>query len=247
MLCCRSVSAGQGNGGPTHGRATIRALVFDFDGLILDTETPLQLSWEEIYSQVGLSVPPAHWASLLGAAADPPEAYALLEKHLGHSIDREAVRRRRLRREHELLAAEAILPGVTELIREAQSRGLGLAVASSSDRAWVEGHLRAFGLLSSFDALLCAEDVTLVKPDPQLYTAALCALGVRADEAIAFEDSAHGAEAARRAGLFVVVVPNRVTRHATFPNADLVVSSIAERSLNEYIHAAEKGKRKSVG
>jgi len=75
----------------------------------------------------------------------------------------------------------------------------------------------------------------------------LCALGVRADEAIAFEDSAHGAEAARRAGLFVVVVPNRVTRHATFPNADLVVNSIAGRSLDEYIHAAEKGKRKSAG
>ncbi len=218
----------------------IRALVFDFDGLILDTETPLQLSWEEIYSEVGLSVPPVRWASLLGAAADPPEAYALLEEHLGHPIDRESVRRKRLRREHELLAGETILPGVTELIREARSRGLGLAVASSSDRAWVERHLRTFGLLLSFQALLCAEDVTLVKPDPELYTAALCALGARADEAIAFEDSVHGAEAARRAGLFVVVVPNRVTRHSNFPNADLVVGSIAERSLDEYIHAAER-------
>ncbi len=221
--------------------------MFDFDGLILDTETPLQQSWAEIYSEVGLSVPPAQWASLLGAAADPPEAYALLEEHLGHPIDRESVRRKRLRREHELLSAETILPGVTELVRAARSSGLRLAVASSSDRAWVEGHLRACGLLSSFQALLCAEDVTLVKPDPELYTAALRALGVCADEAIAFEDSAHGAEAARRAGVFVVVVPNRVTRHAAFPNADLVVGSVAERTLDEYIAAAEQGKRRSTG
>ncbi|MCX6093315.1 MAG: HAD-IA family hydrolase [Candidatus Bipolaricaulota bacterium] len=220
--------------------------MFDFDGLILDTETPLQLSWAEIYSEVGLSVPPAQWASLLGAAADPPGAYALLEEHLGHPIDRESVRRKRLRREHELLSAETILPGVMELVRAARSSGLRLAVASSSDRAWVEGHLRTFGLLSSFQVLLCAEDVTLVKPDPELYTATLRALGVRADEAIAFEDSVHGAAAARCAGLFVVVVPNRVTRHAVFPNADLVVDSIAERSLNEYIAAAGRGRHTSA-
>ena len=222
----------------------IRALVFDFDGLILDTETPLQRSWEEIYVEFGLTVPPSQWASLLGAAADPPEAYDLLEKHLRRPLDRQAVRRQRMEREEELLALETILPGVRELIGEARSRGLRLAVASSSDRAWVERHLRKFDLLATFDALLCAEDVALTKPDPALYAAALLALGVRADEAIAFEDSAHGAEAARRAGLFTVVVPNRVTRHTTFPNADLVVGSIAERSLEEYIAAADRRTRR---
>ncbi|MDD4904504.1 MAG: HAD-IA family hydrolase [Candidatus Bipolaricaulis sp.] len=222
----------------------IRALVFDFDGLILDTETPLQRSWEEIYVEFGLTVPPSQWASLLGAAADPPEAYDLLEKHLRRPLDRQAVRRQRMEREEELLALETILPGVRELIGEARSRGLRLAVASSSDRAWVERHLRKFDLLATFDALLCAEDVALTKPDPALYAAALLALGVRADEAIAFEDSVHGAEAARRAGLFTVVVPNRVTRHTTFPNADLVVGSIAECSLEEYIAAADRRTRR---
>ncbi|MGD9675693.1 MAG: HAD family hydrolase [Candidatus Bipolaricaulia bacterium] len=218
----------------------IRALVFDFDGLILDTETPLRRSWEEIYAEVGLTVSPSQWASLLGAAADPPEAYDLLERHLEQPLDRPAIRRRRQKREQALLAQERILPGVRELIVEARSRGLRLAVASSSDRAWVERHLRRFRLLESFDALLCAEDVTFTKPDPALYAAALRSLGIRASESIAFEDSAHGAEAAHRAGLFTVVVPNRVTRHATFPSADLVVGSIAERSLDEYIAAADR-------
>jgi HAD superfamily hydrolase (TIGR01509 family) len=225
----------------------IRALVFDFDGLILDTETPLQRSWEEIYAAFGLTVSPAKWASLLGAAADPPGAYALLEEHLGHPIDRLAMRERHLKREQELLAAETILPGVRELIGEARSRGLRLAVASSSDRAWVERHLRKFDLIASFDTLLCAEDVARTKPDPELYSAALRALDARPDEAIAFEDSAHGAEAAHRAGLFTVVVPNRATRHATFPCADLVVDSIAERSLDEYIAAAERRGCRSRG
>ena len=225
----------------------IRALVLDFDGLILDTETPLQRSWEEIYAAFGLTVSPAQWASLLGAAADPPEAYALLEEHLGHPIDRLAMRERRSKREQELLAAETVLPGVRGLIAEARSRGLHLAVASSSDRAWVERHLRKFDLIASFDVLLCAEDVALTKPDPELYNAALRALDARPDEAIAFEDSAHGAEAAHRAGIFTVVVPNRATQQARFPCADLVVDSIAERSLDEYITAAQRRERRSRG
>jgi HAD superfamily hydrolase (TIGR01509 family) len=217
----------------------IRALVLDFDGLILDTETPLRLSWEEIYREAGLAVSPVEWAAFLGTAADPPAAYDLMERHLGRSVDREALRLRCLTRENELLAKEVPLPGVRDVLDEAGRMRLLLAVASSSERAWVEGHLARFALRDRFDAVVCAEDVDHTKPFPDLYVEALRRLGVAPVDAIAFEDSAHGVRAAKDAGLFCVAVPNRVTRHLEFPDADLIMASLDERPLGELIREVE--------
>jgi HAD superfamily hydrolase (TIGR01509 family) len=222
----------------------IRALIFDFDGLILDTETPLHASWAEIYGEHGLTVSPAAWASLLGASADPPEMYELLEAHLDRPVDRPFLRERRLRRELELLKHEVIMPGVSELVAAADARGLRMAVASSSERSWVENHLSRLGLRERFSAVVCAEDVERTKPDPALYIEALKRLDARAEEAIAFEDSDHGTRAASAAGIFCVAVPNGITRHAQFPSADLIANSLAENSLEAYIQAAEGRRRK---
>jgi HAD superfamily hydrolase (TIGR01509 family) len=207
--------------------------------LILDTETPLRLSWEEIYREVGLVVSQAEWATFLGTAADPPEAYDLMERHLGRSVDREALRLRCLARESELLAKETPLPGVRDLLDEAGRLRLLLAVASSSERAWVEGHLSRFALRDRFDAVVCAEDVNHTKPFPDLYVEALRRLGVAAADAIAFEDSVHGVRAAKDAGLFCIAIPNRVTRHLEFPDADLVMTSLDERPLGELVREVE--------
>lgn len=218
----------------------IRALVLDFDGLILDTETPLRLSWEEIYREAGLTVSGAEWAGFLGSAADPPAAYDLLERHLGRDVDREALRIRRQAREDQLLAEEVLLPGVSAILDEAERLRLKLSVASSSDRMWVEGHLSRFGLRDRFDAVVCAEDVKSTKPSPDLYLEALRQLGVCPAEAIAFEDSAHGVRAAKAAGLFCIAVPNRVTCYLGFPDADLTLSSLDERPLRELVRLVEE-------
>lgn len=216
----------------------IKALVLDFDGLILDTETPFRESWQEIYAEHGLTVPPEAWAGLLGSSSDPPEAYELLEEHLARSVDRKEIHARRLARELELLETEPVMPGVRELIEEAKSLGLRLAIASSSERDWVVGHLTRLGLLEFFDAIVCSDDVERTKPAPDLYEKALEALGVRPEEAIAFEDSHHGVAAAKAAGIFTVAVPNEVTRHLGNPNADLIVDSIDQMPLSRYIAAA---------
>jgi len=221
------------------GGGLIRALVLDFDGLILDTETPLRLAWEEICGEVGLAISPVEWARFLGASADPPAPYALMERHLGRSVDREALRLRRLARENEHLASEVPLPGVQDMLDEAVRLRLRLAVASSSERAWVEGHLGRFALRDRFDAVVCAEDVDRTKPSPDLYVEALRRLGVAPGDAIAFEDSAHGIRAAKDAGLFCVAVPNRVTRHLEFPDADLIMASLDERPLGELLREVE--------
>jgi HAD superfamily hydrolase (TIGR01509 family) len=159
--------------------AMIEAVILDFDGLILDTETPFRRSWEEIYAEHGLTVPPAVWAELIGSSVDPAEAYDLLERHLGRAIDRGAIRERRMARELEFLKDEAVMPGVRELIEDATARGIRLAIASSSEREWVVGHLEAIGLSESFEAIACAEDVATTKPAPDLYEVVLASLGSR--------------------------------------------------------------------
>ena len=216
----------------------IRALIFDFDGLILDTESPLHKSWMEIFEHHGVTVTESQWASLLGASADVPEAYDLLEEHLGKPFDRDLLHKQQLSRELQLLDSEDVLPGVRELIHEAKEAGLGLAVASSSDRAWVEGLLTKHGLIQSFDTILCAEDVAQTKPSPDLFLKALEHLNVEAHEAIVFEDSEHGAGAAKAAGIFCVAVPNKITQCLAFADANLIVNSIAECSLQQYIACA---------
>lgn len=219
---------------------TIKALIFDFDGLILDTETALLRSWEEIYADYGISVSLPEWASLLGSSTDPAGAYEIIEKHIGAPIDREAIRARRTQRELELLKSEEVMPGVLDLIAEARGRNLRLGVASSSDRKWVLGHLMKLGLHTHFESIRCADDVSNTKPSPDLYLDVLGDMGIQPDQAIAFEDSFHGVEAAKEAGIFCVAVPNNVTRHLPMPKADLTVNSLSEMELEECIKKAQR-------
>jgi len=191
-------------------------------------------SWMEVFDHYGLVVSQEQWASMLGASADVPEAYLLLEEHLKKPVDRTLIHEQRVAREIQLLNAESVLPGVRELIRDAQAVGLGLAVASSSDRAWVEGLLTKHELIQSFDAIVCAEDVPKTKPAPDLFLKALEQLDVDACEAIVFEDSEHGASAAKAAGIFCVAVPNKITRCLEFADANLIVTSIDDYSLHQY-------------
>ena len=216
----------------------IRALILDFDGLILDTESPMRASWLEMFEKHGLVVPEEQWASLLGASADPPEAYDLLEEHLGKPVDRVTIHDRVMSRELQLLESEDVLPGIRELISDAQVAGFSLAVASSSERAWVRGLLTQHDLIAPFDTIVCAEDVARTKPHPDLFLKALEHLNVEPREAIVFEDSQHGVKAARSAGIFCVAVPNKVTQCLAFAEADLVVTSITDCSLLDYVAAA---------
>jgi HAD superfamily hydrolase (TIGR01509 family) len=218
---------------------TILGLIFDFDGLILDTETAMFRSWEEIFTEYGINVSLVEWASLLGISTDHPIAYEIIEKHIGEPIDREAIQARRTQRELELIKSEEVMPGVVDLITEARARGLCLGIASSSDRKWVIGHLTKLGLHSFFTSIRCADDVSRTKPAPDLYLAVLHDMGLKPAQAIAFEDSLHGVEAVKQAGIFCVAVPNNVTRHLPMPEADLTVNSLLEMRLEEYIQIAQ--------
>jgi len=224
----------------------IRAIIFDFDGLILDTEVPEFQTWQEIYQTYGCELPLEVWAMAIGTSADVFDAYAHLEGLLGRSVGREEIRLKRRQRYTELLNAQSILPGVHAYIADAKRLGLCLGVASSSSRDWVVGHLTQLGLSPYFDCVKCADDVQRVKPDPALYQAVLDTLALPAERAIALEDSPNGIAAAKRAGLFCIAVPNPLTRQLSLAHADLQLDSLADLPL-ERLLAALQGRRLNVG
>jgi HAD superfamily hydrolase (TIGR01509 family) len=189
----------------------IKGLIFDFDGLILETEGPIFQSWRELYQEYDLDLSFEKWTTIIGTAEGDFEPLGELEARLGRVIDREAVASRRRQRETELITLQPVRPGVLNYLEDARRLGLLLSVASSSSRAWVEGHLSRLELLAYFDCLRTSDDVTLTKPDPGLFRSALAAMELEADQVIAFEDSPNGILAAKRAGLRCVAVPNALT------------------------------------
>jgi HAD superfamily hydrolase (TIGR01509 family) len=221
--------------------AAPRGLIFDFDGLILDTESPEFTSWRDIFAEHGGVLSLEAWAVCIGTA-DVFDPCAHLEAQLRRPVDRDALRAERRRRSDALIAAQVPLPGVVERLGEAMAMGMKLGVASSSSRDWVEGHLTRLGLAGHFACVRCSDHVERVKPDPALYRLALDGLGLRAEEAIAFEDSPNGVLAARRAGIFCVAVPNAATRELAFDGPDLRLTSLAELSLQEIVREVRRAR-----
>lgn len=215
---------------------TVRALVFDFDGLILETEMPAYQAWVEIYREFGHELPKELWLDYIGREGGWFDALAYLEGLVGPRDDRDAITKRRDERKTELVMAVAETAGLRDLLTEAKSLGLRLAVCSSSTPKWVLGHLERLGLRELFDHVQCRDRPELrAKPAPDLYVAACAGLGVRANEAIAFEDSRNGMLAAQAAGMRCVVVPNELTVAMDLEGADHRFESLSAIRLRELI------------
>ena len=213
----------------------IQLIVFDFDGLILDTETPDYQVWQEIYADHGHSLSFDLYAEGVGVRGGTVDYVGILNDLSGLSLDREAVRRRHHVRLRALLSQSPLRPGLREHLDAARELGVRLAVASSATRDWVIGHLGERGILPRFEAVRTIEDVVHGKPAPDLYLAVLEALGVPAGAAVAYEDSPNGLLAARRAGMRSVAVPNPITARLDLSAADLVVPSLGEVPLPQLL------------
>lgn len=208
----------------------LEAVVFDFDGLVIDSEQVIfemaaaafaahghDLTIEAWSAGIGINGDDddTWWPSILTAAgidgfalADFEEAYAAQPRDLD---------------------AIPLMPGVKELLNALQVEGIPCGVASSSSRAWLERHSRRFGLTGHFRTLVGSDVVGgRGKPAPDVYLRALADLGVDGARSIALEDSAHGATAAKAAGMAVVAVPSSITVHNDFSHVDLVVPSLRD-------------------
>ncbi|MCY4482796.1 MAG: HAD-IA family hydrolase [Spirochaetaceae bacterium] len=200
----------------------LRALIFDFDGLIVDTETPWFALVRDAYRRHGCELPAEVWRQFVGTHRHPLEH---LQQVVGPDFDMAAERAA-------LIAGDTRdgLPpcaGVEQLVAAAGGAGLALGVASSSSRERVEGQLRRIGLRDAFDAVRCRGENLRSKPAPDIYLAALEDLAISASQAVVFEDSPIGTQAAKAAGIYTVAVPNDVTRGWPFDHADRVIDSLA--------------------
>ena len=186
---------------------SFRALIFDFDGLILDTEGPVYRSWLEVYEAHGEALPFERWVQIVGSTTAGFHPQHHLEERLGRPLSQEVLDGR-IGRRTEMILAEPLLPGIVQHVDAARSLGLKLGVASSSTRDWVSGHLERLGILDRFDCIRCRDEV-----------------------AHAIEDSPNGVTAAKRAGLRCVAIPNPITARLDLSQADLHLDSLADVSL----------------
>jgi HAD superfamily hydrolase (TIGR01509 family) len=209
----------------------IKAVIFDFDGLILDTESPEYQAWQEVFRANGHELRADLWADLIGRPRTYFDMYAYFKELNGPLTDLEALRKDRRARVIELVLGQPVLPGIREYLREAREMGLKIGLASSSGGDYVRGHLKRLELYDYFHATKCFEDTELHKPEPEPYLAVLEAVGAAPHEAVAFEDSPNGVAAARAAGIYCVAVPNQVTQCLALDHADLCLKSLADEPL----------------
>lgn len=205
--------------------SSLDALIFDFDGVILETESPAYLSWCELYQSKGVELPLSVWQDEVGSLGrfDP---FSYLEGLTGAELS-DGEREARWQRKLELIGMEKPMPGVEALLDEAAAQGVPVGVASSDTDAWVNGHLQRLGLADRIQVVITANgEAARAKPAPTVFVEALGALGVTAARSVAFEDSANGVAAAKAASLPCIAVPNDVTRSTDLTAADWIVATL---------------------
>ena len=214
---------------------TIKALIFDFDGLILDTESALIDAYADVHAAHGVAFDRDHFLRSVGHADYAFDPWHAFEKR----ADRVALETERRTRNRERDIHLPILPGVVALLDAARTHALRIGLASNSRREHCERHLTRIRLLDRFEFLACREDVPLPKPALDLYKFVLNRFGLRGHEAIAFEDSHTGSLAAKRANLWTVATPGASTTHHDFKHVDLQVASLADVTLDELMKRFE--------
>jgi HAD superfamily hydrolase (TIGR01509 family) len=217
----------------------IKALIFDFDGLILETEAAEHQSWAELFNLHGGQLPFSKWVTLIGTEEGSFDPAQELEEQIGQKLDWSQLKPQRYQRCLELIAAKPALPGVIDYLKDGKKMGFKMGVASCSPLSWLNLHLSRLGLLNFFDTIRGKDHVQVTKPNPSVYLSALQALQVSGDQAIAFEDSPNGIQAAKEAGLFCIAVPSKLTSGLPLGKADLQLNSLADIRLEELLQKVE--------
>ncbi|MED1202968.1 HAD family hydrolase [Heyndrickxia acidicola] len=216
----------------------MKAIIFDFDGTIIDTESvwyeqSKKLLLEQYEFELELEV----FARFIGTHEDGINVY--YKKSVGESFDIKQFNQQLNERVNEHVQAISAREGFSTLFEKAKEIGLKIGLATSSGQQWIEPFLARFGILNQFDAICTRDEVSRVKPDPELYELALKKLRVDPSEAVAIEDSVNGSLSALGAGLSCIVIPNPVTSHSSF-HADTIKHQDFKSVLEEIITLTNK-------
>ena len=217
----------------------IKAVIFDFDGLILDTET----AWYDAYKKVlkeqfQFDLPLEEFVKCVGSNDTVLSSYLI--QAIGNHLEIDDIKKRTGALHEQVMKEAKSCEGVATYLADARAAGLKIALTTSSTLGWVTNHLTNLNLLSYFDHLITKEDVKHVKPAPDLYLKTIEMLDIEPHEAVVFEDSLNGLQAALKAKLPTVIIPNPVTASSPFENYHLKLTSMSEMDLYDIIASLNK-------
>lgn len=205
-----------------------RGIIFDFDGILVDTEWAIYQSWVRLYAREGQQISIATYSPCLGAGYSHWNPAEHLEKLTGRTYDWDVETSARQAELESDLARSGLMDGTAELLTWCAGQGIGLTVASSSSRRWVQGWLERLGIYDCFQGVFTRTDGYAVKPDPALFLAAQQSLQLPKEDCLIVEDSENGTIAARNAGIPCVAIPNRMTELSDLSRAEYRLRSLRE-------------------
>jgi len=207
------------------------AVIFDMDGLLVDTETCDYEAWRELHEAHGVELSMAEYCYSAGLYGSWERMYEDLAGRSGVSPE-ELHRRREPRFRERVEACLRPAPELVALLGELRSQGVKRGIASSSDSDWVAYLVDGLGLRGEFQTIATGHDVARRKPAPDVYLLAAERLAVDPRRCVALEDSAHGVAAAHAAGMRAIAIPNSVSRHQDLSAADARVAHFGDVTLD---------------
>lgn len=205
-----------------------KGIIFDFDGVLVDTEWAIYQSWVTLYQREGQNISIETYSPCLGAGYSHWDPAAHLEQLTGRNYNWDVETPIRQARIEADLEQMGLMPGVSELLDWCDEHMVPMAVASSSSRRWVAGWLDKLGIHHRFKGVFTRTDGYPVKPDPALFLAALDCLQLQASDCIIIEDTENGTISAQRAGIPCVAIPNRMTRFSNLSRANFTFDSMSQ-------------------
>lgn len=205
----------------------MEAVIFDFDGTIVDTEA----LWIDVYQELiqeryEYEVPLEVFQACIGT--QDTSLYDYLTTHVDAHITRDELSPFAEKRVNERLVDLPVKDGITDLLRTLYEHGVRMAIASGSQLKFIAEFINKHSIAHYFEAIRCADDVVHVKPHPEIYEEALFALNLEPEQCIAIEDSENGAKSAVAAKIPCIVVPNDLTSSGHFPEEVTILSTIEE-------------------
>lgn len=210
----------------------IEALIFDFDGTILDTETPEYEAWVSVYTQYDSDFPLAKYLNSVGGG-EFFDFGEYLKQQSGKKVITEGIKKEHALIFKDLLLKENLMPGVLNLIYKARKKGIKIAIASNSNKSWVNSHTERLGIKKYFDCIKCSDDVQRIKPYPDLFLSVLQELQVSNKKSVVLEDSQNGIDSALAAHIPCIAIPNKLTKNIELNNYTLKINSLEEVNIEK--------------
>jgi HAD superfamily hydrolase (TIGR01509 family) len=204
----------------------ISAVIFDMDGLMIDSEPLAKEAWQVTARRYGYVIDEPMFTRMLGLREI--ECTAMVQRELGLPVAVDALRQQRSETFLAILPGRLkAMPGLYELLTKLKARGLRRALATSGERLYVATVMRELNLDGTFDAMVVAQDVTRGKPAPDVYLLTAQRLNLLPAQCLVLEDAPNGIAAAKAAGMLCVAVPNEFTRTLDLSAADVMMPSLS--------------------